>query len=246
MTVKLILSKSSETTADVRNSVEGLATSVDSILQSSKDMTRRLANMELDIAGGINDAATSSPRSPDITDTASTITIRPSDLYHQSMLPSIEHSQFGLNPDLQYEIYNSRVYSRTWKRRSFSSIPSSIQSGVGWSFFSGLSLSQISTISVISLPVSLSELWNSQHYSVLALDVNPLATGPICREDRDLAPGRIERNLGKNHLSLRHGMHKQSLGFECKEKRPTKMLLLGKCITLSSGLFIRERAVDEL
>ena len=67
---------------------------------------------------------------------------------------------FGFEEDLQ----TSRVYQRIAPRHSLSSLPSSAVRSLGWSFLSGVSLADISNISVVSLPISLKDLSNPQHY----------------------------------------------------------------------------------
>lgn len=69
------------------------------------------------------------------------------------------------DPDLESELHASRVYVRTMHRQSMSSLSSKHNSVAGLSFLSGISLAQMSSISVISLPIFSHELWNPQQYS---------------------------------------------------------------------------------
>ena len=62
------------------------------------------------------------------------------------------------------DLRQSRVYARATHRFSNSSLPSAANRSMGWSFFSDMSLSDISDLSVIALPIFSQELWNSQHY----------------------------------------------------------------------------------
>ena len=58
--------------------------------------------------------------------------------------------------------------SRVYQRRGFALTECSLPSGphtMSWSIISGLSLAQISNLSVLNLPICLQELSNSQHYS---------------------------------------------------------------------------------
>lgn len=55
---------------------------------------------------------------------------------------------------------------RTERRHSLSSLSTSSMAGRSWSFLSGISLAQISLISVVSLPLSAHELYNPEHYAV--------------------------------------------------------------------------------
>ena len=68
------------------------------------------------------------------------------------------------DPDLESKLHVSRVYIPTEHRHSMSSLTSTNDSAAGLSFLSGISLAQISSISVISLPIFSYELWNPQQY----------------------------------------------------------------------------------
>ena len=67
---------------------------------------------------------------------------------------------FRLEEDLQ----TSKVYQRVSFKHTNLSLPSSTARSLGWSFLSGVSLAEISNISVVSLPISVGNLWNPQHY----------------------------------------------------------------------------------
>lgn len=67
---------------------------------------------------------------------------------------------FTLDQDLK----NSRPYARAMKRNSVWSTASSVAHTMSWSCLSGLSLAEVSGISVIGLPISTQELWNAHHY----------------------------------------------------------------------------------
>ncbi|KAL8626117.1 hypothetical protein Q9189_008202 [Teloschistes chrysophthalmus] len=69
--------------------------------------------------------------------------------------PTVEASiGFAFDEDLQ----TTRVYSRLTYRRSGLSLPSSAGRSRGWSFLSDVSLSEVTNISIISLPLTLTEL----------------------------------------------------------------------------------------
>lgn len=65
-----------------------------------------------------------------------------------------------------FEIYlkTSRVYRRAKRHSMDYSFRSSIVRPGSWSVFSGLSLNDISVISVIALPITADDLTNPQHY----------------------------------------------------------------------------------
>lgn len=146
------------------------------ILQTSEDVSRRVASIETRSATFVASTryATSTLRAPLENDDASTITPKAnadekSELHihaiEEQSLPSGSSQTFRhFDPNLESEFYASRVYSRTTHRHSISSLLSNQDSVAGLSFLSGISLAQISSISVISLPIVCHELWNSQHY----------------------------------------------------------------------------------
>ena len=102
----------------------------------------------------------------DTSDAASTI--HPSSYGIQNADPSPPDaghimSQFCIQT--QTELEASRVYRRTAERHSISSLPSGFHTAA-WSALSGVSLAEISNLSVLSLPISYGELWNPQHYTI--------------------------------------------------------------------------------
>ena len=69
--------------------------------------------------------------------------------------------------DLPFEkdLKASRVYRRIKRDTMDFSMRSSVARSLGWSIFSGMSLSDISEISVLALPIHLSDISNPQHYA---------------------------------------------------------------------------------
>ena len=95
-------------------------------------------------------------------DTNSVLTTR-SQIDQHAKLQTVDHSiAFGFA--FEEDLKRSRVY----QRRGFTLTECSLPSGphtMSWSIFSGLSLAQISNLSILNLPICLQELSNSQHYS---------------------------------------------------------------------------------
>ena len=58
----------------------------------------------------------------------------------------------------------SRPYLRALRRCSGGTLSSSIAPSMGWSYFSGISLADISCLSVVSLPIVPQDLWNGDRY----------------------------------------------------------------------------------
>ena len=145
--------------------------------------------MEMKIAGLSRHATSTIERPTDTSDGASTI--RPTDYSietdHSS--PSDDGhaiSQFCIQ--IQAELEASRVYRRTAQRHSISSFPSGFHSAA-WSALSGVSLAEISNLSVLSLPISYRELWNPQHYTIAREPNEPAEPSSTRALHRSNTPG---------------------------------------------------------
>ncbi|KAG8526033.1 uncharacterized protein KY384_000795 [Bacidia gigantensis] len=98
--------------------------------------------------------------------------------------------KFPRDSELQFEhdLQNSRVYTRTMRRKSRDSLVSSAAISLGWSCLSEISLAGVSQISVISLPVTASELANGQHYHTHGSKPSSI---PVTKTSQDLRPIQI-------------------------------------------------------
>ena len=180
---------------------------VQQVLESNHSISQRLANTELNSGTYALSTAPSTTRANTtvfrgtpapsmIRDDESLITIRnngpdfPNDA--QKKIPPL----FGFVFD--QDLANSRPYSRALKRRSMWSLNSSAVQTMGWSHLSGLSLANVSQISVINLPICPRDLWNGQQYSHQVKSESNITSGR--GPDRVLLVGRFD--LGIN-LTLR-------------------------------------------
>ena len=64
----------------------------------------------------------------------------------------------------EQDLLASRPYARAINRRSCLSTTSSVVPTMGWSYLSGISLADVSEVSILSLPLSPLELWNGHRY----------------------------------------------------------------------------------
>ena len=64
----------------------------------------------------------------------------------------------------EQDLLASRPYARAINRRACWSATSSVVPTMGWSYLSGLSLAQVSRVSILSLPLSPLDLWNGHRY----------------------------------------------------------------------------------
>lgn len=159
-----------------QNSLCDLATTVQHIFQASEEVSSRLARIETMFAASVGSSASKIKRESKTANSTA-----------QPQLCLAESSNFNSNggisqfdPNLESELHRSRVYVRTMHRQSMTSLTSTHESVAGFSFLSGISLAQISSISVISLPVFAFELWNSQQYrDTRSIDIDANLTSQV-------------------------------------------------------------------
>ena len=150
-------------------SVCRLERTLSEVLQKDPDLARRISNIDFNF-----DSSHYAP-----SDNRST-----SDISESAELPTGSHGittseksssdspggpPFGLDYAVERSLASSFVYLRADGRMltSVLSSNSSAGSGCGWSFLSGISLAQVSNLSVLSLPVSWHGLWRPEQYKTL-------------------------------------------------------------------------------
>ena len=124
-----------------------------------------MASIKKTIARLSRYATSTSGRPTDPSDDASTI--RPASYNIENDIlssPGVGHTMSQFDIHIQKELEASRVYRRTAERHSMSSYLSGLHSAAR-SALSGVSLAEISILSVLPLPISYGELWNPQHYT---------------------------------------------------------------------------------
>ena len=147
------------------SSIGRLTTAVHSILESSEEVSRRLASIEPGIASLTQHAPSTRRSPPDTSHRPSTAISTIHDMLDDSSTgPPIPPEAFQFGPSIEFELFKSRLYLRTAHCHSMSSLPSGAKSIPGWSFFTNITLADISNTSVILLPISYHEIWNSEHY----------------------------------------------------------------------------------
>lgn len=151
-----------------------LATNVAQVLESNQEIFRRMARLEqqsfrvlpsaaLTITGRDATPAPSSAESSTVDDTESIMTVRGPVTDAQNTKGSDQRQVFGYSFD--QDLNTSRPYTRAMQKHGVWSTTSSEIHTMGWSCLSGLSLAEISHISVINLPFSPQDLWNGHRYS---------------------------------------------------------------------------------
>ena len=158
---KLMGGHCSASMEEARASSKELHNMVQRVLESNEDISRRLNALEMPCNGSHSFIGTSNGDAEETIDDRETI--RPdvdssTDFQATFQIPDFS---FTFDQDLQ----TSRVYTRAAHQQSNFSVRSAAVQSLSWSMISGISLSAVSNISVISLPISANELWNGQHYN---------------------------------------------------------------------------------
>lgn len=145
----------SKSDAQARKSLDDLCMQVTQLLESNRDLSKRIKRMESRLARSY----LTGNRGSDLSSLYS--------FQSYSSKNSIMNDRIGFAFERILQV--SRVYTRALLRypnNSTESLTSStVSRKIGWSFFSGLTLSDISHISVLSLPICPSEISNSECYS---------------------------------------------------------------------------------
>ena len=203
---------------ETQTSVWNLTTAVSRILEYSEDVSRRLANMEnsiLRLNQGTATASLMSLETSDFTSKISPLVRNTSDeLKSQKSNPQFDSL-------MESELYDSRVYLRAIRRFSTLSLPSNTCSAPGMSFLSGVSLGQISNISVIELPIFYHEIWDSRDYK-LADDHGVKSSASRMDLSRSVSSSKAVANNLRNSAGYVNDMGGT---VRIKEWNPLKMVL---------------------
>lgn len=190
----LTADQSSTSNEEAHRSISNLTTLVLGILESSEDVSRRLASIETGIADRDKYVPSTTRKMLDYSDdAATTASIKSIHVNEPSVTPATTAEPLASPAHHERELRISRVYLRTARRHSIhsiSSFPSTPGSTSGWSSLSDISLAQISNFSILSLPISHCELWNPTPYNASINVRRPL------RSKSDVLPTQKgEKNL---------------------------------------------------
>lgn len=167
---------------EAQSSASQLRTLVQEVLDSNHEMSRRMVNLEMRTLGYSQGSVPTSTTLKTSWDDSNINIMRATAESNKGRVPPGERIEtvrgaseisggdlealeaptftFTFDQDLR----NSRPYTRAMKRSSMWSTTSSAVHTMNWSCLSGLSLAEVSEISVIGLPISAEELWNGHHY----------------------------------------------------------------------------------
>lgn len=153
---------SSASMEEATTSIATLTDLVHRVLQRSQEMSSRLSSLE-GLLQAQTEASSHSSNERDEEDDVSTII--PRRPMHETIMGTVDVENVRSVFDFDHDLHGSRVYVRALRRESLRSLRSDSRS-FGWSCLSGLSMADVSNISVVSLPICGAELTNSEHYNL--------------------------------------------------------------------------------
>ena len=144
----------SQSSLEAQESVNTLCTLVEQVLRSNELLQERLNSIELGSSIGKDS----------VTNLEATQARLPSDGFRQSANGVADSTNFGYTA-FEYELNNSRVYRRSRKTNDRTlSIVSTAGRTASWSILSGLSISDISNLSVLAIPIHAEDILNPERY----------------------------------------------------------------------------------
>ena len=163
----------SESDLEAEQSRETLQSLVEQLLRSNHDISLRLQSIEENFETGSvitycfrNGSMPNFPEGEAHAEQSSQLEFSTvENVSHGSNLPT--EGCAGYRTGFEVDLGTSRVYRRTERFKSDVSFTSSAIRSHAWSIFSGLSLSEVSMLSAITLPLYLNEIYNNKWYSTL-------------------------------------------------------------------------------
>lgn len=251
--------------SQAQSSANRLTTLVQQVLESNLEMSQRMANLEMRTLGYTHSVppnlAIEDSRRDDESINTLKFTKDAKERMHGEQANTNEERDLNADDEangiqlptftftFDQDLEESRPYARALKRNSVWSTASSAAHTMGWSCLSGLSLADVSEISVIDLPISPQELWNGDRYMLTDFDTECYSNETLKLAMNGLAHGRDE-TLTKDDLILYKRPQPNDgsvdLGLSGRQttrvpvvvggttQEPTKTILLG-AITVKSG-----------
>ena len=211
----LITTYISTSIGEAQSSASQLNTLIQQVLDSNLEISQRMANLEMRTLGYPQSCApTLAALDTNKDDDSVNATRAATDAVKGAMAPDecvvivegsgedkSERSKNIQDPAFNFtfdqDLNNSRPYARAMKRNSVWSTVSSTVHTMSWSYLSGLSLAEVSGISVIGLPVSPQELWNGYHYILTDSNLDPVSRKtetPVVCDQADVEGHGISRD----------------------------------------------------
>ena len=153
---------------EAKQSLNRLNTLVEQLVLAHQDIFGPISDIEL--RQGVEGQVSTSP---DFLDAVSTTPTTNWPLVESSAEDQSEATSFDLQLEtaIQETLASSRVYRRACQEVDQISLISGATRATPWSLLSGISLADISAISIVALPIFSSTITNSQHYDYSELDL---------------------------------------------------------------------------
>ena len=223
-----------QSSLEVEEAVTSLTSLAKQILSSNRLIEARLQSIEQrtivpDTASNVEPSAQTQTRASVTSSTlrSSVLQGRQSATLNQRSSEQVSH--LSVDFAFEEELGRSWVYKRARKDGENCSIFSSAARTASWSMLSGLSLSDISDISVLRLPVYAEDLANSEHYEFSGGESGMATTQPLHRLPDYLdIPSPTPSRRGKAALFLR------TLGRPTTKSSPTSPMIISSPILVES------------
>ena len=249
---RLTYSYCSTSIGQAQSSASQLTALIQQVLEDNLEMSQRIANLEMRTLGYTQSAA---PVLTDIDTCRDDESITTMKIRNDAKQGADEQSGTTEEPNsnaskestgiqvptigftFDHDLNNSRPYARAMKRNSVWSAASSAIHTMGWSYLSGLSLADVSEISIIDLPISPQELWNGDHYILMDVDKKR-----DCEETlvpvMDGLPHRRDKSLKGDELTLYDKAQPKgdSVGLDLSDRQATKVLVAAGPERTSNGM----------
>ena len=168
---------------DAQMSVTQLTNVVRQLLESNQNMCEKLSRMErrssVFVSSRAHHTARNSISEETVEDYESIITVRQLN-YDSSARETDETQVSNSRYELECLLKSSRPYVRAAKRPDASlSATSSVVQTLGWSCLSGISLAEVSNISIIELAIDKHYAWRMTQYDTLPRYLGTMAEGKL-------------------------------------------------------------------
>jgi hypothetical protein len=174
------LTLASESDLEARRSHQDLISLTSNLLQNNMELAQRIANLEAS-----RDTATTIRTTSEAVSSLSrrrSVTSKIQDAYQ-----SFTASPFGITYAFEFErdLESSWVYRKVTRATMDASVRSSVVRSHAWTALSGISLSDISAISVVALPITLSDLYSVRQHGPPRLEIQGQPTIDEDEEESD-------------------------------------------------------------
>ena len=156
---------------EAESAITRLTGLVEQVLESNQEMSARLRDMDERAT-----VALPAPQTPVKDDASTTSSMTAGPPRETAAQPDVHRNQFGFA--FEEDLLASRVYRKPLYSRSGASLVSSAARTTSSSVLSGLSLTEVSNISILAVPIYAHEIKNSERYTFGDFSLPPLEEVP--------------------------------------------------------------------